>query len=129
MKCPKLIGNTDERGGFKPPFFVHPLTTTYFIVRLAMSPTSQQSMRKVLLERFPYRYTDNGVLENGCGDYRIQKYNHYDKRYEDMYLLDNSYQLTIAIEDENYTRWLDPEGVPCYVRDRVVNVYEKNRNK
>jgi hypothetical protein len=23
------------------------------------------------------------------------------------------------MEDFNYTKWLDPEGVPCYVRDRV----------
>ena len=36
------------------------------------------------------------------------------KRYQDMYLCDNSMQLTTAIEDFEYTKWLDPEGVPAY---------------
>ena len=35
-----------------------------------------------------------------------------------MYLCDNSMQLTTAIEDFEYTKWLDPEGVPCYVGDK-----------
>ena len=48
---------------------------------------------KVLLERFPYRYVESGVLENGHPDYRIQKAHHYTKRYSDMYLLDNQMQL------------------------------------
>ena len=82
-------------------------------------------MLKVLLQRFPYRYVDCGMLENDCPDYRIQKYNEYKKKYEDMYLLDNGHQLTLAIEDENYTKWLDPVGVPCYVKDRAVNHYGK----
>ena len=81
-------------------------------------------MLKVLLERFPYCYVECGVLDiNGMPDYRIQKADPWTKRYKDMYLCDNGYQLTLAIEDEDYTRWLDPEGVPCYVKDRVVNVY------
>lgn len=74
---------------------------------------------KVLLERFPYRYVEFGTLENGTPDYRIQKANEYTKRYSDMYLLDNQMQLLTAIDDFEYTKWLDPEGVPCYVRDRV----------
>ena len=36
---------------------------------------------KVIFERFPYRYVDSGVLENGMPDYRIQKANEYTKRY------------------------------------------------
>ena len=40
-------------------------------------------------------------------DYRIQKYNDWTKRYSDMYLLDNSIQLDYAIEDFEYTKWLD----------------------
>ena len=72
---------------------------------------------KVLLERFPYRYVESGVLENGHPDYRIQKAHHYTKRYSDMYLLDNQMQLLTAMDDFEYTKWLDPEGVPCYVRD------------
>jgi hypothetical protein len=73
----------------------------------------------VLLERFPYRYVESGVLENGNPDYRIQKANEYTNRYSDMYLLDNQMQLLTAMEDLDYTLWLDPAGVPCYVRDKV----------
>ena len=74
---------------------------------------------KVLLERFPYRYVESGVLENGNPDYRIQKANEYTNRYSDMYLLDNQMQLLTAMEDFEYTLWLDSAGVPCYVRDKV----------
>ena len=74
---------------------------------------------KVLLERFPYRYVECGTLENGFPDYRIQKANSWSKRYSDMYLLDNQMQLLTAIDDIEYTKWLDPERVPCYVRDSV----------
>ena len=74
---------------------------------------------KILFERFPYRYVECGTLENGFPDYRIQKANEYTKRYSDMYLLDNKMQLLTAIDDFQYTLWLDPEGVPCYVKDSV----------
>jgi len=74
---------------------------------------------KVILERFPYRYVDVGVLENGMPDYRIQKANEYTKRYSDMYLLDNQMQLLTAIDDFEYTKWLDPDKVPCYIKDNV----------
>jgi len=77
------------------------------------------SQVKVLLERSPYRYVSVGVLENGFPDYRIQKADHYTKRYRDMYLLDNQMQLLTAIEDFEYTKWLDPERVPCYIKDEV----------
>ena len=62
----------------------------------------------------PYRYVECGTLDNGFPDYRIQKEDYYTKRYRDMYLCDNSMQLTTAIEDFEYTKWLDPEGVPAY---------------
>ena len=69
----------------------------------------------VIMERFPYRYVESGVIElNGKPDYRIQKFNEYTRRYNDMYLCDNSMQLDIAIEDFEYTKWLDPDGVPAY---------------
>jgi hypothetical protein len=74
---------------------------------------------KVLLERFPYRYVESGVLENGNPDYRIQKSNEYTNRYSDMYLLDNQMQLLTAMEDFEYTKWLDPDRIPCYIRDKV----------
>ena len=72
---------------------------------------------ETIFERYPYRYVSVGTLDNGNPDYRIQKYNDYTKRYKDMYLLDNSTQLDCAIEDFEYTKWLDPAGVPCYVKD------------
>ena len=66
----------------------------------------------VILERYPYRYVECGTLDNGFPDFRIQKEDYYTKRYRDMYLCDNSMQLTTAIEDFEYTKWLDPDGVP-----------------
>ena len=74
---------------------------------------------KILFERFPYRYVESGTLDNGFPDYRIQKANEYTKRYSDMYLLDNKIQLLTAIDDFEYTKWLDPDGVPAYSKDVV----------
>ena len=77
---------------------------------------------EVLLERSPYRYVQCGTIElNGMPDYRIQKFDEWTKRYKDMYLLDNQLQLDYAMEDFEYTKWLDPAGVPCYTKDRVKN--------
>ncbi|SVD01932.1 uncharacterized protein METZ01_LOCUS354786, partial [marine metagenome] len=43
----------------------------------------------VILEKFPYRYIEmDKLLDNGHPDYRIQKFNDYTRRYNDMYLLD-----------------------------------------
>ena len=72
---------------------------------------------KIILERFPYRYVECGTLDNGFPDYRIQKADSWTKRYSDMYLCDNKMQLMTAMEDFEYTKWLDPARVPCYVRD------------
>ena len=75
---------------------------------------------KVLLDRFPYRYVEAGVLEsNGNPDFRIQKMDSMTGRYRDMYLCDNAMQLDTAMEDFEYTKWLDPDGVPCYTKDSV----------
>ena len=72
----------------------------------------------VILEKFPYRYIEmDRLLENGHPDYRIQKFNDYTRRYNDMYLLDSATQLDYAMEDFEYTKWLDPDGVPCYVKN------------
>jgi hypothetical protein len=74
----------------------------------------------VLLEQFPYRYVQVGTIElNGKPDYRIQKVDSFTGRYKDMYLLDNQMQLLTAMEDFEYTKWLDPDTVPCYVKDEV----------
>jgi len=49
----------------------------------------------------------------------MQKANEYTKKYSDVYLFDNGDQMLLAIEDPEYPKWLDPEGVPCYVTDSV----------
>ncbi len=36
-----------------------------------------------------------------------------------MYLCDNFMQLKTAIDDFEYTKWLDPAGVPCYIKDEA----------
>ena len=75
---------------------------------------------KVILERFPYRYVQCGLLEiNGMPDYRIQKFNEWTKRYSDMYYCDNGDQFFLTIEDPEYTKWLDPDGIPAYRKDVV----------
>jgi hypothetical protein len=33
-----------------------------------------------------------------------------------MYLCDNENQFFLAIEDFDYTKWLDPDRVPCYIK-------------
>ena len=82
--------------------------------------TTKRPKTEVIFERSPYRYVQCGRLEiNGMPDYRIQKFDEWTKRYKDMYLLDNSMQLHCAMEDFEYTKWLDPDRVPCYVRDVV----------
>ena len=70
-----------------------------------------------ILDQYPYRFVHTDKpLENGKLDFRIQKQDYYTKRYRDMYLLDNQMQLDVCLEDPEYTKWLDPEGVPCYVK-------------
>ena len=75
-------------------------------------------MIEVIRQNDPYRYVKMpDLLDNGKPDFRIQKENYYTKRYNDMYLCDSGMQMMQAIEDFEYTKWLDPEGVPCYVKD------------
>ena len=68
-----------------------------------------------ILDQGPYRFvhTDKS-LDNGKLDFRIQKQDYYTKRYKDMYLLDNQMQMDTCIEDPEYTKWLDPDGVLAY---------------
>ncbi len=81
-----------------------------------MTVTNQNRV-KTILDRFPYRYVQAGILEiNGKPDYRIQKMCSYTGRYRDMYLCDNEMQFMTAIEDFEYTKWLDPDTVPCYIK-------------
>jgi hypothetical protein len=74
-------------------------------------------MTKVLLEREGYRFVEKGIIElNGMPDYRMQKQDYYTKRWNDIYLFDNSLQCTTAMEDIEYAKWLDPDCVPSYVK-------------
>ena len=87
------------------------------------------SKTEVILERYPYRFVQKGLLEtNGEPDYRIQKFNDIQKRYYDMYYLDSSIQLDCAIEDPEYVKWLDPDPeVAAYAYshgDHVISPYE-----
>lgn len=80
----------------------------------AMNVTARNRVTTIL-EQFPYRYVQVGTLEiNGKPDCRIQKIDSYTGRYRDMYLCDNEMQFMTAIEDFNYTKWLDPDRIPCY---------------
>ena len=75
-------------------------------------------MIDVVCHNEPYRYVQmEELLDNGNPDYRIQKYNQFSGRYKDMYLCDNYMQFKLAIDDFEYTKWLDPAGVPCYIKD------------
>ena len=56
---------------------------------------------------------------NGNPDFRLQKADEYTKKYSDIYLFDNGDQMLLAIEDAEYPKWLDPAGVPSYVRDTI----------
>ena len=72
--------------------------------------TTMAAKTEVILERFPYRFVQKGLLEiNGEPDYRIQKFNEVTRLYRDMYYLDSSIQLDYCIEDPEYVKWLDPD--------------------
>ena len=85
------------------------------------------SKTEIILERFPYRFVQKGLLEtNGAADYRIQKFNDLNRQYYDMYYLDSAIQLDAGIEDPEYVKWLDPDPeVAAYPNksDKVVSPY------
>jgi hypothetical protein len=86
-----------------------------------LDPKSVETTETIIIhERFPYRFVQKGYIQlNGKPDFRLQKADGYTKKYSDIYLFDNGEQLLLAIEDKEYPKWLDPDDVPCYVRDRV----------
>ena len=80
---------------------------------------------KVILEKEEYRFVERGIIElNGKPDYRLQKKDYYTKRWNDIYLFDNQMQCLTAMEDHQYARWLDPDRVPCYVKDYDDESYD-----
>lgn len=93
-----------------------------------MTTMTTMKSTKVLLERYPYRFCESGILPNGKPDCRLQKYDLTTKRYREIYLFDNEMQMLTAMSDINYARWLDPDGVPCYNKASgvVSNPYPKS---
>lgn len=74
---------------------------------------------KILLEREGYRFVQKGIIElNGKPDFRLQKKNEITNKWYDIYLFDNAMQCTTAMEDIEYAKWLDPDGVYCYIELR-----------
>jgi len=76
---------------------------------------------KILLERFPYRYCESDTRDSGW----IEKYNDVTRRYFKMYECDSPLQLATAIDDFDYTLWLDDQ--PCYRQrrgDRIQSPYK-----
>ena len=69
---------------------------------------------KVLKETFPYRFVESDTKDSGW----IEKFNDTTRRYCKMYECDSPLQLLTAMDDINYVRWLDPDGVPCYREGR-----------
>lgn len=88
-----------------------------------LDPKSVLSTKTIVIhERFPYRFVQKGYIQlNGNPDLRMQKANEYTKKYFDTYLFDNADQMLLAIEDFEYAKWLDPDKVPCYVKDSNSN--------
>ena len=72
----------------------------------------------VIAENYPYRFCESDSKDEGW----IEKYNWVTKRYSKMYDCDSPLQLVTAIEDPEYCKWLDPEGVPCYRKNRGDSV-------
>ena len=78
---------------------------------------------RLVAERFPFKYVDHGILPTGCGDFRMLMFCEDTNRYRECYLFDNQDQMLLAIEDLDYSKWL--VGLPCYIKDRVSNPYNK----
>jgi hypothetical protein len=72
---------------------------------------------KVLHTQGPFRFVENGILENGMPDYRLQEQDYYNRKWFDVYLFDNQMQCLLAMEDAEYPKWLT--GKPCYIKDSV----------
>ena len=81
----------------------------------------------VINERYPYRYVIRGYLPNGHPDCRMEKFCTITKLYREVYLFDNQMQMMTAMEDYDYSLWLDPDGMPCYTKSRIENPYPQNK--
>ena len=69
---------------------------------------------KILKETYPYRFVENDNATAGW----IEKFNFNTKRYFKMYQCESTLQMATAMEDIDYVKWLDPDGVACYRKNR-----------
>ena len=76
--------------------------------------THQVLTMKVLAQAYPYRYCESDEGDSGW----IDKFSMKTREYVRMYDCDCPLQLMTAIEDYQYTLWLDPSGVACYRSNR-----------
>ena len=74
-------------------------------------------MTRTILEKNGFRFVTTGTLENGEPDYRLQMQDEYTNRWRDVYFFDNQMQCLLAMEDDEYPKWLT--GQSCYVKDTV----------
>ena len=74
-------------------------------------------MTRTILEKNGFRFVTTGTLEIGEPDYRLQMQDEYTKRWRDVYFFDNQMQCLLAMEDDEYPKWLT--GQPCYIKDTV----------
>ena len=75
-------------------------------------------MIDVLLHNEPYRYIKmEELLENGEPDYRIQKFTNYSADTKTCIFVIITCKWKLPCKDFEYTKWLDPAGVPCYIKD------------
>ena len=86
-----------------------------------LDPKSVASTKTIVIhERLPFRFVQKGYIQsNGKPDFRLQEQDYYNRKWFDVYLFDNGDQMLLAIEDTEYPKWLDPEDVPCYIKDTV----------
>lgn len=73
---------------------------------------------KVLHTIGAFRFVEKGILENGMPDYRLQEQDYYNRKWFDVYLFDNQMQCLLAMEDQEYPKWLT--GKPSYIKDVVT---------
>ncbi len=79
----------------------------------------------VIHEHGPFRFVQKGTIElNGNPDYRLQEQDYYNRKWFDVYLFDNQQQMLLAIEDQEYPKWLT--GKPCYIKDVVKSRMDYN---
>jgi hypothetical protein len=78
---------------------------------------------KVILEREGFRFVEKGIIElNGKPDFRLQTQDYYSKRWNDVYLFDNSMQCSVAMEDIEYAKWLTNQ--PCYIYPNDIEYWD-----